>query len=89
MFGSRLRTSSIQSQVNEMSEKKPKSLFPERTVTRCPVCQEPTYSSCGIHPQCAVKRADEPRRLALVADRKMKKANKESQSNSENSGVSQ
>ena len=25
---------------------------------RCPVCHLPVYSLGGIHPQCAVKRAD-------------------------------
>ena len=26
---------------------------------RCPVCNQPVYSLAGIHPQCAVKRADD------------------------------
>lgn len=65
--------------VHIMSEKKPLSLFPQRVITKCPVCREPTYSASGIHPQCAVKRADEPRRLALVADKKMKKADKQAE----------
>lgn len=30
------------------------------------------YSSSGIHPQCAVSQADEPRRLRLVVKRKAK-----------------
>ena len=63
-----------------MSEKKPAALFPERKPKRCPVCQQPTYSSCGIHPQCAEKQADEPRRLKLVAEKEVKKANTETDS---------
>lgn len=41
-----------------MSIQKPQpllSLAAERT--RCPVCQQTTYSAGGIHPQCALKRA--------------------------------
>ena len=63
-----------------MSEKKPAALFPERKPRRCPVCQQPTYSSYGIHPQCAEKQADEPRRLRLAAEKDAKKANKETDS---------
>lgn len=57
-----------------MSEKKPTWLFPTQAAKKCPVCHEPTYSSGGIHPQCAVKQADEPRRLALVEERKVLKS---------------
>lgn len=65
-----------------MSEQKPVVLYPQRTVTKCPVCQKPTYSPGGIHPQCAVTRADEPRRIALAAERKKQKVNnKESGTN--------
>ena len=60
-----------------MSEKKPAALFPQRKPKRCPVCQQPTYSSGGIHPQCAEKQADEPRRLKLVAEEEAKEASKE------------
>jgi hypothetical protein len=31
------------------------------TRARCPVCGEAVYSRAGIHPQCAVRRADPPR----------------------------
>lgn len=34
---------------------------PVSTRARCPVCHEAVYSTAGIHPQCAVKRADPPR----------------------------
>ena len=69
-----------------MSEKKPTSLFPQRTVRKCPVCQETTYSSSGIHPQCAVKQADEPRRQKLAAEKKTKKDSVENARKSEASG---
>ncbi len=36
-------------------------LKPASTRARCPVCHEAVYSTAGIHPQCAVKRADPPR----------------------------
>jgi hypothetical protein len=26
---------------------------------RCPVCHQPVYSLAGIHPQCAIKLADD------------------------------
>jgi hypothetical protein len=34
---------------------------PASTRARCPVCGEAVYSRAGIHPQCAVRRADPPR----------------------------
>lgn len=27
----------------------------------CPVCHEATYSTAGIHPQCAIRLSDPPR----------------------------
>jgi hypothetical protein len=36
-------------------------LKPVSTRVRCPVCHEIVYSTAGIHPQCAVKRADPPK----------------------------
>lgn len=36
----------------------------------CPVCGQPSYSSTGIHPQCAVSQADAPRCEILAAERK-------------------
>ena len=38
----------------------------------CPVCGKASYSAKGIHPQCAVSQADEPRRLKLAAERRAK-----------------
>ena len=34
---------------------------------RCPVCGHATYSAGGIHPQCALKRADIAIKKALAA----------------------
>lgn len=31
---------------------------PISTRARCPVCRQPVYSRSGIHPQCAVRRAE-------------------------------
>lgn len=54
------------------ASKKPAPLFVASTPKICPVCGHSSYSSTGIHPQCAAERADEPRRLKLVAERKAK-----------------
>ena len=44
-----------------MTSKKPKPLISRRTHDRCPVCGEISYSLGGVHPQCAVRQADEKR----------------------------
>ena len=36
----------------------------------CPICGQVTYSSNGIHPQCAVSQADAPRQARLMAAKK-------------------
>jgi hypothetical protein len=53
-----------------MSHSKPKLVGPARPV--CPVCGTTTYSQGGIHPQCAVSRADKmtPRPKDLAAKAK-------------------
>jgi hypothetical protein len=33
----------------------------------CPVCGTPSYSLGGVHPQCAIQQADEPRIQRLRA----------------------
>jgi hypothetical protein len=53
-----------------MSEKKPTPIFSEVDKKICPVCGKRTYSAGGIHPQCAVLQADEPRRERLKAKKK-------------------
>ena len=40
----------------------------------CPVCGKVSYSKDGIHPQCAIVQADEPRQQQLAAERKRKEA---------------
>jgi RNA polymerase subunit RPABC4/transcription elongation factor Spt4 len=40
-----------------MSRKTQPLLLPQ-TRKRCPVCDEVSYSASGIHPQCAMARAD-------------------------------
>ncbi len=44
-----------------MNQKKPEPMYvlPNRKV--CPVCGQVSYSSAGIHPQCAEFQADEKR----------------------------
>ncbi|MGE3819207.1 MAG: hypothetical protein AB7I30_07200 [Isosphaeraceae bacterium] len=32
--------------------------LPVSSRARCPVCRQPVYSRSGIHPQCAVRRAE-------------------------------
>ncbi len=44
-----------------MSSKKPQPLISRLRHERCPVCGEISYSLCGVHPQCAVRQADESR----------------------------
>ncbi len=55
-----------------MSEKK---LTPQvqNFGTKCPVCDGTTYSSGGIHPQCAAERSEAPRSLELAAKKKLKR----------------
>ena len=52
-----------------MSEKKPALVAPRRALPNCPVCGKVSYSVTGMHPQCAVVRAD----AALRARQKVKK----------------
>jgi len=51
-----------------MTTRKPQPLYDRRKPERCPVCNETSYSLAGIHPQCAVRQADEVRmnRLKLA-----------------------
>lgn len=41
--------------------RKPQPLQAAPSRKHCPVCGEVTYSSSGIHPQCAMSQADEKR----------------------------
>lgn len=52
--------------------RKPEPLYVERAAGRvCEVCGKRSYSLNGIHPQCAVKQADEPRQLKLAEERRL------------------
>ena len=44
-----------------MYNRKPVPHFDRRLRPCCPVCGETSYSSAGIHPQCAVRRLDDER----------------------------
>lgn len=50
-----------------MSSKKPGPLEPVPVRATCPVCGKASYSSTGMHPQCAVARGDAEHRAALKA----------------------
>jgi len=52
-----------------MSEKKPELMAERFAVRMCPVCGTRSYSRHGVHPQCAVRQADAPRK-ALLAEAK-------------------
>ena len=51
--------------VRPMNISKPKVIRPVRAI--CPVCGKTAYSHGGIHPQCAVDRADKADRIVLKA----------------------
>lgn len=53
-----------------MSEKKPTPIIGESNSKMCPVCGKRSYSLGGIHPQCAVALADEPRKQQLAKEKK-------------------
>jgi len=57
-----------------VSVKKPSPLNKRPNQKLCPVCGQPSYSSTGIHPQCAVTQSDAPRRAQLAAEKKAKNA---------------
>src|SRR6478752_2405084 len=46
---------------SKMSIIKPVIVIPGPEKILCPICSKPTYSRGGIHPQCAMEQADEPR----------------------------
>jgi hypothetical protein len=48
-----------------MSILKPVIVVPGPARIFCPICGEATYSRGGIHPQCAMAQADEPRATRL------------------------
>jgi hypothetical protein len=52
-----------------MSIIKPVVIVPQLLKNLCPICGKASYSRGGIHPQCAMQQADEPRTLRLRAAR--------------------
>jgi hypothetical protein len=55
-----------------MSILKPVPLIPKLAKNICPICGMDSYSRDGVHPQCAVLQADEPRNQQLKLERKRK-----------------
>lgn len=53
-----------------MSNKRPTPIIAERGKKICPVCGTPSYSASGVHPQCAVRQADETRQKQRKAKKK-------------------
>lgn len=56
-----------------MNTKKPEPLIlvqPQPRGKICPVCGKPSYSRGGVHPQCCVRQADEPRQLQLAEQKR-------------------
>jgi rRNA maturation endonuclease Nob1 len=60
-----------------MSSEESIVIVPQPPKHLCPICGKPSYSVGGIHPQCAMQQADEPRLVRLrtkkAADTKVKK----------------
>ena len=52
-----------------MSSEKTAFILPAPPKRLCPVCQKPSYSLGGVHPQCALEQADKPRQVLLRAAR--------------------
>lgn len=52
----------------------PALIAPARERPKCPVCGKASYSPAGIHPQCAVHRADASLRLVLKAKKEAEAA---------------
>lgn len=53
-----------------MSILKPVPIVPQVVKNLCPICGKASYSRDGIHPQCALQRADEPRNVKNRAAKK-------------------
>lgn len=53
-----------------MQNLKPAPIFSQPVRTPCPICGVVSYSRDGIHPQCAVQQADEPRSAQLRLKKK-------------------
>ena len=53
-----------------MSILKPVPIVHQPVKNLCPICGKASYSRDGIHPQCALQRADEPRNVKNRAAKK-------------------
>jgi len=60
-----------------MSEQKQTPNPRDRNGVVCPVCKKRSYSRGGVHPQCAMVQADEPRKLRLAAEKRANSKAKE------------
>jgi hypothetical protein len=54
-----------------MNIKKPTPVLDPGQQRICPVCGKRSYSSNGIHPQCAVSQADAPLKRKYKAEKKL------------------
>jgi hypothetical protein len=61
-----------------MSSEPAIEIVPPPPKTLCPICGKPTYSAGGIHPQCAMQQADEPRLKRLRAAKSSESKSKKS-----------
>lgn len=59
---------------------KPEPIFKTKTRPVCPVCGKTSYSKDGIHPQCALVKAEEPRMKKIKAKQKAEREKKRAQS---------
>lgn len=59
------RNSSDQVKVPTVNSKKPLPLIVRPKHDPCPVCGEISYSITGVHPQCAMRQADQVRLLQI------------------------
>lgn len=50
-----------------LESRKPQPLCQVSLPKRCPVCRQSSYSPSGIHPQCAMRQADNERMARLKA----------------------
>ena len=53
-----------------MSSEKSVVILPQPPKHLCPICGKAAYSLGGIHPQCAIQQADEPRIVKLAPPRR-------------------
>jgi hypothetical protein len=56
---------------SKMSIIKPIIVIPGPDRNLCPICGKATYSRGGIHPQCAMEQADQPRVIRLQIARRV------------------